>query len=72
MTRLMYSEPCPACRKPVEFDPYDKLPAGFGVPFPCPHCGEQIMLEGEDMPDENGSYEYEYWFERAACGGEKP
>jgi endogenous inhibitor of DNA gyrase (YacG/DUF329 family) len=39
---LMWEAPCPECDKPVGFDPYESKPAGFGEPFPCPHCGTQI------------------------------
>ncbi len=65
MTEWMYQEPCPACGKPVGFDPYEALPAGFGVPFPCPSCGVRIELDGEDMEQQTGEYDYEYWFVRS-------
>jgi hypothetical protein len=59
-------EPCPACKTPVGFDPYDGIPATFGVPFKCPHCGVGIELSGEDVEQADGDYEWEYEFERAA------
>jgi endogenous inhibitor of DNA gyrase (YacG/DUF329 family) len=62
--RAMYEQPCPACRKPVGFDPYESWPAGFGVPFPCPNCGVRIELEADDVQDESGDYEWMYWFVR--------
>jgi hypothetical protein len=62
---LGWSAKCPACDEWGEFDPYESIPAGFGDPFPCPHCGTQIELDCEDTPNNEGDYEWVYWFNRS-------